>query len=215
MGADDSGASRSRTIAYIDGFNLYYNAVKGTSWKWLDLEKYVVALRNNDAVVGIKYFTAPAEGPSRRNQNAYWKALKTLPLVKIIKGRHKRKERKCGVKECQYEGSRWFTSLEEKRTDVNIAVEMLDDAYQNRCDTLVLISGDSDLVPGVQKIRQRFPEKLVVVYVPNLSGDDGHHEIRGAAHKAKDLPINLFKHAQLPDRVSTGEGEFVEKPVDW
>ena len=26
-----------RTRVYIDGFNLYYGAVKGTSFKWLDL----------------------------------------------------------------------------------------------------------------------------------------------------------------------------------
>jgi hypothetical protein len=27
-----------RTIVYIDGFNLYYGAVKGTPYKWLDLK---------------------------------------------------------------------------------------------------------------------------------------------------------------------------------
>ena len=32
-----------RTVVYVDGFNLYYGALKGTSWKWLDL----VALSQN------------------------------------------------------------------------------------------------------------------------------------------------------------------------
>ncbi len=26
-----------RTIVYVDGFNLYYGALKGSPWKWLDL----------------------------------------------------------------------------------------------------------------------------------------------------------------------------------
>ncbi len=43
---------------------------------------------------------------------------------------------------------------------------MLDDAYQDRCDIFVLVSGDSDLVPAVKKIRDRFLEKEVTVYVP-------------------------------------------------
>jgi uncharacterized LabA/DUF88 family protein len=56
-------------------------------------------------------------------------------------------------------GNRRFETVEEKRTDVNIAVSMLDDAYQDACDQFVLISGDSDLVPGVSTIRTRFPNK--------------------------------------------------------
>ena len=28
----------ARTIVYIDGFNLYYRALKGTPDKWLDIE---------------------------------------------------------------------------------------------------------------------------------------------------------------------------------
>ena len=26
-----------RTFVHVDGFNLYYRALKGTAWKWLDL----------------------------------------------------------------------------------------------------------------------------------------------------------------------------------
>ena len=40
--------------------------------------------------------------------------------------------------------SRFFDVYEEKRTDVNIAVYMLDDAYQDACDNFVLVSGNSD-----------------------------------------------------------------------
>ena len=48
-----------RTIVYVDGFNLYYGAVKGTRWKWLDpaaLFGKVLGPRNR--LVNVKYFTA-------------------------------------------------------------------------------------------------------------------------------------------------------------
>jgi hypothetical protein len=41
---------RSRSIIYIDGFNLYYGAVKNTPWKWLDMEKYFSLLLPDDDI---------------------------------------------------------------------------------------------------------------------------------------------------------------------
>lgn len=44
---------------YIDGLNLFYGMLKGTPYKWLDLEKFTSALVASDIeVVAIKYFTA-------------------------------------------------------------------------------------------------------------------------------------------------------------
>ncbi|RPH91946.1 MAG: NYN domain-containing protein [Calditrichaeota bacterium] len=39
-------------------------------------------------------------------------------------------------------------------TDVNIATEMLSDAFQNRFDTMLLISADSDLAAPIAKVKQ-------------------------------------------------------------
>ncbi len=33
-----------RTIAYIDGYNLYYGLLKGTKFKWKDFKKNVIVL---------------------------------------------------------------------------------------------------------------------------------------------------------------------------
>ena len=121
----------------------------------------------------------------------------------------------CNVENCTYPGDRIFMSVEEKRTDVNIAVEMLDDAYQDCCDVLIVVSGDSDLVPAIQKVRDRFADKTVFVYVPNACGDEGHHEIREAAHKERDLPCHMLKYAQFPDRVPDGKNGHICKPREW
>jgi 6-hydroxy-3-succinoylpyridine 3-monooxygenase len=30
-----------RTIVYVDGFNFYYGTMRGTLWKWLDLQAFI------------------------------------------------------------------------------------------------------------------------------------------------------------------------------
>ncbi len=43
---------------YIDGFNLYYGAIKGTPYRWLNLLKMSQLLFPQDQIHKIKYFTA-------------------------------------------------------------------------------------------------------------------------------------------------------------
>lgn len=208
-----------RTIVYIDGFNLYYGAIKGTPHKWLNLQRYFEMLRPADDIQTIKYFTALINGPTRSNQNEYLRALSTLPLVQVILGRFKTKRSKCKNTACTYAGDRMFDTVEEKRTDVNIAVSMVDDAHQDRCDQLVLVSGDSDLVPALSLIRASFPQKRLFVYVPHIPSPTSTRgfavELRTAAHVHRDLPLNILARAQFPARVSDGVGGFIQKPASW
>lgn len=53
------------TIIYVDGFNLYYGALKAGSYKWLDLGKFFRLLRPADTIRNIRYFTAIVDPPSR------------------------------------------------------------------------------------------------------------------------------------------------------
>jgi len=211
-----SKSSRQRTTIYIDGFNLYYGALKGTTNKWLNLERYFKMLRPHDDILAIKYFAAIVTGPTRSHQETYLKAIATLPLVEVILGKFKKKTVKCIEISCTHGGNRLFETAEEKRTDVNIAVSMLDDAYQDACDHFVLISGDSDLIPGVSTIRKRFPAKRITVYVPHISVTRGYAvELRSAANVNRDLPLNLLSKAQFPVQVMDGLGGVIHKPPTW
>src|SRR5262249_32190787 len=148
--------------------------------------------------------------------DAYLRALATLPKLTVVEGRYKDKHRLCDVLPCVYAGDRTITIPEEKRTDVNIAVQMMDDAYQNTCDTFVVVSGDSDLVPALYRVKQRFPMKKLVVYVPARNKTRGAAvEMRAAADKNATLPLNLLQHAQLPANVPDGSGGFITKPASW
>lgn len=208
--------SRS-TIFYIDGFNLYYGAVRDTpALKWLDLDRYCRLLRPHDDIRLIRYFTALVAGPTRSHQQEYLRALATTPSVEVILGKFKRKRVRCGVAACTSTNHRWYYTPEEKRTDVNIAVHLLDDAYQDACDQFIIISGDSDLVPAVNVVRHRFQGKRVVVYVPSRNPTRGAAvELRTAAHDHRDLPLQILAKAQFPDKMPDGAGGVLARPTAW
>ncbi|MDD5015549.1 MAG: NYN domain-containing protein [Atribacterota bacterium] len=207
---------RNRSIIYIDGFNLYYGAVKNTPWKWLDMEKYFSLLRQDDDIQIIKYFTAKIHGSHKPNQDVYIKALLTLNKVQIIYGLFKYKNIKCLVRNCTYQGSKLFDVPEEKGTDVNIAVHMIKDAINDECDRLIVISGDSDLVPAVKAVKLITPNKIVIVYVPaNNIVRGAANELRNSSDRHKTLPNNLLPKAQFPDQLIDSEGGIIQKPLSW
>ena len=209
--------TKPRTHIYIDGFNLYYGLVKDTSHKWLDFEKYFSMLRPHDDILKILYFTALIDGPHRQNQDDYVRALKTCPRIEIILGKFMKKTVKCRVPLCNYHGLREFKTAEEKGTDVNIAVRMLDDAYNDRCDKHILVSGDSDLAPVLKLVRKLFPGKKLITYIPaKASAGNARYSrtLRDVSHKLRYLPENLLPKAQLPNIMQDSDGMF-HKPSSW
>jgi hypothetical protein len=84
-----------RTIAYVDGFNLYYGCLKGTPYKWLDLVRlFRHTLLPQCQLVKVKYFTArasplPHDPGAPQRQDVYLRALKAHSgaLIEIFEGR--------------------------------------------------------------------------------------------------------------------------------
>ena len=207
---------KKKSIIYIDGFNLYYGALKNTKWKWLNLDKFFSLLRQDDDIIKIKYFTAIINKPSKPEQNEYLSALSTLSNLEIILGKFKNKRVKCLVDQCKYKGRRLFQMSEEKRTDVNIALHMVTDIINEDIERLVLISGDSDLVPALRMIKSMKSDIEIIVYVPaNEEIRSYAVELRACADKHKTLPNILLSKAQFPHKIKNPSGGWIEKPDDW
>ena len=207
---------KPRSIVYVDGFNFYYGAVRNTPYKWLDIEKCFLRLRPFDDIQRILYFTALVDGAKGTRQQSYLRALATKPLVQVILGKFKLKQVRCGVTTCTYPGSRIFDMPEEKRTDVNIALQLLDDANHNRADQFIIVSGDSDLVPALEMVKAQWPMKRLIVYVPSRHPLRGAAvELRNAADKHRTFPLQLLKVCQFPAQLSDGRGGVIHKPVEW
>ena len=117
----------ARYSFYIDGFNVYYS-LQGKphyrKYKWLNYRKLAEAVVSaHDTVTGVFYFTAAVKWKrdSFKRHERYIKLLRSVG-VETIRGKFKTKQIRCHL--CRRE----FTTHEEKRTDVNIALRVVSDA---------------------------------------------------------------------------------------
>jgi len=203
-----------RTVAYIDGFSLYYG-MKGQKWErylWLDVDALARLLaRPAGQIVAVKYFTAMVRNPPHDldktgRQGRYNAAIRSKSGVHIIYGHYK--PRLC---ECWACGSRWKT-YEEKQTDVNIALEVLADAQDDKFDVLLLITRDGDLVSVLRTIKQRFSYKRVIVAAPPGQASPDLSRFADAYIHITDAHL---KACQFPDEVRTAKGVAVYRPDTW
>ncbi len=213
--SDKNSTQTERVIVYIDGFNCYFG-LKENNWKcyyWLDYQKLAQKLAGrinaeNTELITVKYFTARISSPEgkRKRQSDYLEALQSRVGLEIHYGHYRENTFKCSG--CE----RPNFIPNEKQTDVNIAVQMMADAFQDKFDTAILIGGDSDLVPPITKIRELFPKKRVMAcFPPNRSSKQILKAVNGQLHiKEADLKNNL-----LPDKLEKPDGYIIKRPLQW
>ena len=206
--------ARERVIVYVDGFNLYYG-MRAKGWRryyWLDICRLAEnLLKTSQVLAEVRYFTAriyshDGNKSKSKRQKTYLEALETLTALHIFDGHYLAKERKC--RNC---GAIWITH-EEKMTDVNIAVQLLCDAQDDLFDTAIIISGDSDITPPVNAIRDRYPEKRVTIAFPP---ERYSSQLAGAATAFFRIGRKKLKDSQLPDEVVKQEGIILRRPGEW
>ncbi len=203
-----------RVSVYVDGFNLYYG-MRARGWRryyWLDLHSMAGNLiREDQTLVAVRYFTAgilfdPHDPDKQNRQNAYLTALGTLPSLSIHYGYFLPK-----VASCRNCGAIWDT-YEEKMTDVNIAVGLLGDAQDDAFDAAIVVSGDSDLAGPISALRERYPNKRVLVaFPPNRASK----KLREVASATFSIGRDMFRDSQLPDRVVDLDGYELTRPESW
>ena len=225
-----------KAIAYIDGYNLYYSRLRGTSFKWLDLfaliDQQILRSQAPDVeLVQLKYFTAPAKAKfathgkqSEISQNEYHRALRAKhgSKIDIVSGYHTTERVTMLVYEDPPDKSKRIPvwRIEEKQTDVNIALAMYRDALRADADLIVLCSNDSDLVPAVKLLRQDCPQVEIGIVAPvPPSGETTYRwanaDLREAAHWTRHyIRDDELAAAQLPDVVPTKK-KAARRPAYW
>ena len=203
-----------RVISYIDGFNLYFG-LRAKGWKkyyWLNLVSLTQALtKPGQQFVKCHYFTARINASGYQSQDAHrqsiWlDALGTLPDLTLHYGHYLPKTARC--KQC---GAEW-TTYEEKMTDVNIAAQLLTDAYENRFDVALVVSGDSDLTTPIRLLKDRFPDKRIIVVFPPARRSA---ELKKTAHGSIVLGEDKLRHNLLPELITTQTGFILTRPQQW
>lgn len=214
---------RKRVIAFVDGFNLYHaldasvedgRNADGTrkyrkpyaGYKWLDLQKICQCfLTKNEDLLKVYYFTALttwSEEKMRRHR-LYIYALESLG-IRTIYGAFKEKDVFCT--HCK----NVFVKREEKRTDVNIAIQLQGLAQKNMYDRALLLTGDSDLIPAVEWVRRQYPEKRISVIVP--IGRPVTQHLRAVANDHSKIKESHLQTSLLPGIIHLPGGKNIVSP---
>jgi NYN domain len=140
------------TNVYVDAFNLYYGCLKGTSYRWLDLDAFCWQLLPRDRIHRIRYFTAlvsgrPGDVQQPQRQQTYLRALRTIPHLSVHLGHYLSHPVRMPLARPPSVGPQTVEVLrtEEKGSDVNLASYLLLDGFRGDCEAAVVISNDSDL----------------------------------------------------------------------
>jgi hypothetical protein len=214
------GGPPRRAIVYIDAFNLYYRALKGTSYRWLNIEEMSRRLLHGDQIERIRYFTArilptPGDPGKAARQDVYLRALAALPSVTITYGRYLSHPVMRPLRNPPVSGSRYVEVLnsEEKGSDVNLATYLLLDAFRAAFDVAAVITNDSDLAEPIRVATQELG-KAVGLLSPVQGKDPVNPQLRANATFVKRIRPAVLAASQFPDIMSDVGGTF-HKPAKW
>ena len=203
---------KKRVLVLIDGFNYYhklkqYQKNQNICVKWLDYMSLLKAsikshLGNDDFNIEVIFFSAIANHRSIESQlrhKTYLKALK-LSGIKVVLGEFKEKY----IYPCsdckQKRSDEKILKHEEKHTDVNIAITMLEGAFLDKFDRVYLLSGDNDYVPAVKRVKELYPSKEIIICPPPQKNYCVHALVSASGETSfYRFKWNQIRHFQFAD----------------
>jgi uncharacterized LabA/DUF88 family protein len=203
------------TNVYIDGFNLYYGALKSTPYKWLDVATLCHQLLPKDTIQHIYYYTArvsarPYNPSAPADQQIYLRALRTIPNLSITYGHFLTHSVAMMLSGSNPPKKVWVDKTEEKGSDVNLGAHLLRDAYQKRFELAVLITNDSDLAEPVRIVRQELGLPVGI-----LNPHQYHSQVlKRLATFVKRVRQGHLLSSQFPATMKDAKGPF-HKPSGW
>lgn len=223
-----------RTVVYIDGFNFYYGRLKSTSFKWLNFyklfdEHLIHTIAPESELLVVKFFTADIKANfsrlgkvSENSQRIYHNALSASPGdLEIIKGYYSSEPSKPPVykKPPNKDETVKVWKLEEKQTDVKMALSIYHDVVVNACDQVVICTNDTDLVPVLQLLKAHYPHIKIGAIIPTSknSGRQANKSIIQLADwSRKYITDEELSSCLLPDIIPKPNGRGVyKKPEYW
>lgn len=216
-----------KTIVYIDGFNLYYRALKKTKFKWLNLQALCEAVLPKECeIVGINFYTARISGRidpnSPRDQQVYLNALSTISTLSIHFGSFQVSDKpmflstplefqpKAHTQPVPTPRFAKVVKTEEKGSDVNLGVHLVRDALLGRFEHAAVITNDTDLCEPLRIVKDEthLPITLMTpVDKPAIS-------LKAQATYVRHIKPYLGP-SQFPDTVTMHDGQILTRPKGW
>ena len=208
---------KERVIVYIDGLNLYYG-IKSKGWNnylWLDIHLFSQNLLpyRDQQLEKVRYFTSvmfpdPNDQDKTLRQERFLEAIAANSRVCICHGAHRQRKVRCS--KC----NSLFKTPEEKMTDVNIAVKLLEDAHDDLFDTAFLVCGDEDLSGAVKSVTSRYKNKQVVVYCPPGRRSESS-KLKDVSSHYRSVPKSTLAKSQFPNPFTAQNNHKLHRPSSW
>ena len=207
------------TNLYIDGFNLYYRALKDTAFRWLDLRRLAETLFPSDSVHRISYFTAQLDvrsgnpGQAQR-QLIYLRALATLPGLDVHYGAFRSgvKRRPLAYPVPGLPDYVLVKDSEEKGSDVNLATRLLVDGFNGVYGQAVVVSNDADFAGAMRYVRDDLGLRVTLVNPDPRNASP--RDLTDSATYVKRMWKSHLRRSLFPDTLSDEIGT-VKKPAGW
>jgi hypothetical protein len=227
-----------RAAFYVDGFNLYHGICdlqeqpskavptppNKAHLKWFSIWAYAefITQQHGESVERVHYFSALATHMphSVGRHQTYLRALKSTGVHYNL-GTFKAKQKRMHFSRCDQNGNPYatakinWTAHEEKETDVNIAIQLIQDAMDNIADVFYVISADTDLAPAIKLIQARYPHiEYVPVLPPNRAKNKELKQLSSRPGKHIEMNEANIAKCRLPEQITDAAGTF-SCPVEY
>lgn len=140
-----------RISVYLDGANFVYG-LKTLNPKYsdyhFDFERFIQKIIGKNTLIDFFYYTASlkqAINPRRfKEQQKLLARLRKITKCKVVLCKRQKRFNK--------DDEEYYTI---KGDDINLALDMLNDAWENKYDKAVLISGDGDFSPLLNYVKNK------------------------------------------------------------
>ena len=171
---------------YIDGSNFYFSVRKAFNSK-IDIENFCKKITGENNLIKIGYYIAPVIQSSNSEmyaeQQKFFDKLKKIDKLTITLGR---------LEKYKKDGKLFYV---EKATDINLALDLILDAVDDRYDKAFLISNDGDFSGAVSAVIERFKKEVVYVAVGNNKMISYH--LKKVASKTIRIDKNFIEEVKL------------------
>lgn len=216
---------KNRILALIDGFNYYHKLDKyfreyKEPVKWINyrslLESILLENDDKDNAKVVYYSAISTNSPESRiiKHLTFIEALKTAD-IQVVLGKFKKKQiPKCYPAErcsgCDHPTCGTLHRHEEKETDVNIAIKLIEATLLDEYDKCFLFSGDGDFVSVVKRALELKPSKKIIIVPPpppirNNSIPAQRYSCAELIHASRNpaflINFERIKKAQFPDTI--------------
>lgn len=220
-----------RTVAYVDGFNLYHLALQETSYRWSNPKLLLEnVLGHVGCLAKLNLYTARVsskiDSDAPRKQQIYLNALSTVADVEVTFGNFQVRDKWRRISE---DTERLFkpkavvvkvVNPEEKGSDVNLGAHLLRDGFTSAYEQAVVCTNDTDLFEPIRIVTQEIGLPVILITPSNNIGRPVPTAKKletavGGAGNVYHMRETHLKNACLPNPVVNAKGRQFHMPPSW